>query len=154
MKKPIVRSKFSHIDPVVAPVGDNARFQPQFVAECDINNIVAKYRKTGVVSHVNQARQRFGEFSQFAGLADAWEPVLQANSAFESLPAELRNKFGNSPKSFLAFIDDPDNFQECVALGIYDPLPKDESVVTPPPAAPAPDAPPSDPSPSPAASKK
>lgn len=145
MSKSRVRSKFTHIDSVVVPKGDKCFFQPQFIQECDINNIVAKYKRGETISHVTKARERYGNFDQFAGLADAYEPVLQANSAFESLPAELRNKFGNSPKSFLEFIDNPDNFKECVALGIYDAPPKEEPVVTPPPASPASDAPPSDP---------
>lgn len=149
MSKPIVRSKFSKVDPVVAPVsGKTGPFQPQFIAECDVNNIVAKYKRDGVIHHVTKARERFGDFSQYAGLADTYAPVLQANSAFELLPAELRSKFDNSVEGFLRFIDDPDNFQECVSLGIYDALPKAEPVATPSSASPAPPDP-KDPSSSP-----
>jgi phage internal scaffolding protein len=136
------RSKFSKIDPVIVQLGTTTRTQQHFKDECDINLILAKYKKTGVLTHVSRARERYGDFSDYSGLADKMDVMVRANQAFELLPAELRNRFGNSVPAFLQYIEDPRHLDECVALGIYD-KPKAD-VVTPPqtPSAPDPQDPP------------
>lgn len=51
---------------------------------------------------------------------EALETVAEAEQAFDSLPIELRQRFG-SPEQFLEFVDDPANFQEAMKLGLIDP---------------------------------
>lgn len=65
----MIRNKFS---PVVKKVIDNfgpSRTQQHFMDSCDINKILAKYRKTGVIEHVKRAKAMYGDFSEYVEVA-------------------------------------------------------------------------------------
>lgn len=133
-----IRHKFSrYAKPVVEP-GEGAA-QQHFKDECDINKILAKYHREGIITHVKQARQMYGDFSGVLPAAEMLSTVKRAEQMFELIPAELRNKFHNSIPGFLDFIGKKENFDQCVQWGIYDPPPKAPDAVTPP--APPADAP-------------
>ena len=56
--------------------------------------------------------------------------VAEAQSVFEGLPADLRDRFGNDPARLLEFVHDPRHLEESVSLGLIDPskLPQPEPV--------------------------
>lgn len=87
-------------------------------AACDINNILARYRKTGVVEHLNRYG---GDYADFTGVQDyqaSLNQVLAAREVFDSLPSQLRRRFGNDPATFLEFVGDEANRDEMKALGL------------------------------------
>ena len=43
---------------------------------------------------------------------------MLAQDMFESLPADIRTKFGNDPGRFLDFVEDPQNEEELIELGL------------------------------------
>ena len=64
---------------------------------CDIHTIMRKAHKTGLVEHVNQYQ---GTYMDMPGSVDFHEHmniVAKANEMFESVPSEVRKKFGNDP---------------------------------------------------------
>lgn len=102
-----------------------------FKAECDINNIIKSFSQTGMVSHINE-RARQGQYLDLpdsVDLQDAIATVQLATNAFMSLPSKIRDRFGNNPEAFLAFLHDPNNEAEARELGLLNPLP------SPPPGA-------------------
>lgn len=106
----------------------------EFVAECDINNVLKQYKQTGMVSHMS-AKAAAGSYQDLPDsfeYQDAANTVINAQRAFDSLPSKIRERFHNDPSEFLAFTADPDNADELVKLGL---------VKAPPPTAsdPAPD---------------
>lgn len=113
------RHKFSERKPVIK-VTTGGRTQEHFQKDCDINFIMAKYKKTGVVEHVRKTRAMYGDFTEFMDQAVNMDKVAKAQQAFEALPATLRNKFSNDPRKMMEFIHDKRNFDECVELGIFD----------------------------------
>lgn len=113
------KSKFSPRERVMAFEGSDGRTQQHFQAECDINNILAKYRKTGIIEHVNRAQEKFGDFTQYGDLATDMDKVAKAQQSFEMLPAALRNEFKNSIPDFFKFVQDPKNKDKCIELGIF-----------------------------------
>lgn len=124
-----VRSKFSDRSRQYAPIKvdsksgeiiDDGRTQAHFQAECDINNILHKYRKTGVIQHVKRAEARYGDFTQYGDLGSDLDKIAKATASFEMLPAELRNKFKNSMAEFFAFVGDEANKEKCYEYGIYE----------------------------------
>jgi len=121
---PKIRNKFSTYarEPFEAKGIDPA--QQHFREEVNINNIIAKYNKTGVITHVAKTRKRFGDFKDFADLLPDLDRVTKAQQAFEELPATIRNEFGNSIEGFFKFIKNPANEEQCIKWGIFDP-PKD-----------------------------
>lgn len=123
------RNKFSPRVQVLAPqavdaktgeIIDDGRTQKHFKDEVDINNILAKYRKGQVMTHVKRAQARFGDFSQYTDLASDMDKVAKAQQTFEMLPATLRNHFKNSIPGFFDFVNNPDNFEKGVELGIFE----------------------------------
>lgn len=122
-----------------------ARTKQQFVAECDINNILKQYKATGQLRHVS-AKASAGAYADLPDSVDFQESmntVLRAETAFATLPARLRNRFKNDPNEFLEFVADPANQKELIELGLAtDKRPPAE-------AAPAPAGPPAKPPQSP-----
>ncbi len=95
-----------------------------FANECDINQIMAKYQKTGAVAHV---AKHIGEynFATSATFHDAMNIVAKANSLFEELPSKIRNLCKNDPATFLDFVQDEANADELVELGLANaPIPE------------------------------
>lgn len=85
---------------------------------CDINKIIAKYRKTGVVTHRKEYGGRYGDFSSVTDFHTAQNVVLAAQEMFMTLPSHIRKKFRNDPGEFLAFVDDPANVEEMIEMGL------------------------------------
>lgn len=91
-----------------------------FKKDCDINYIMAKYQKTGLIEHVNRYQGNYGDFLNVDDYQSSLIKVMQANDAFESLPSSLRKRFSNDPAEFLSFVQNPDNRDEMIELGLID----------------------------------
>ena len=63
----------------------------------------------------------YGDFSGVGDFRSAMQAVVSAQDEFMKLPANLRNRFGNSPQAFLEFCSDPSNKDELVKLGLSTP---------------------------------
>lgn len=90
--------------------------------ECDVNKIVRRFEKTGVLSHVAATQASYGDFSPIE-YRDAVEMVMKAEQAFMDLPARVRARFGNDPGEFLAAAENPGMRAEFEALGLLEKAP-------------------------------
>jgi len=88
-----------------------------FKDECDINNIMAKFQKTGALTHYMRHAPEYGDATQVE-YADALNVVANANTMFEELPSSIRKKFDNDPAKFLEFVQDEKNESEMEELGL------------------------------------
>ena len=99
--------------------------QQHFAADCDINNILARFQETGVADL--SLIGRHGCFADVASAVDYHEAqnlIAQAKEVFLDLPFKVRERFGNDPGRFLDFVDhldDPDNLAEARKLGLLKP---------------------------------
>lgn len=93
--------------------------------ECDINKIMERWQKTGVMTHLNKYEGRYGDFADVQDYQTSMNQVLEADAMFMSLPAKVRARFGNDPAAFLEFATDPENSDELVKLGLAKPRPED-----------------------------
>ncbi len=84
---------------------------------CDVNKIMARYVKTGVIDHLNKYGPMYGDIPSI-DLQEAIEIQKKANDMFDDLPSAVRNKFENDPGQFLDFVQDPKNKSEMVELGL------------------------------------
>lgn len=94
-----------------------------FKDECDINNILKKYKKTGLIEHVNKYKGEYGDYIDAPTYQDAQNRIIEAQDMFMSLPAEIRDKFMNDAAYFLEFVHDPKNETAMVELGLAKPKP-------------------------------
>lgn len=100
-----------------------SRTKQEFVSECDINNIIASYRLTGQIAHINSkaAQGVYADLPDSLDYQSSLNTILQAQASFASLPSAVRDRFGNDPSAFLAFMADPQNEQEARKLGLLNP---------------------------------
>lgn len=99
------------------PTGESLTRQ-SFNAEADINTIMKRYEKSGLIDHVNEHQGSYGDFTNVQDYHSSLNQALSAKSMFMSLPASIRNKFQNDPGAFLEFANDPENEDEMRSLGL------------------------------------
>ena len=97
--------------------------QQHFRDECDINNIMARFMKTGLLPSVNSGSYDFFDAGESLTYHDACNLIAKADEVFGSLPASVRARFNNDPGEYLAFFEHPENYEEAVKLGFAFPKP-------------------------------
>lgn len=85
----------------------------------DINHIIDRYTRTGILDHNSQYAGQYGDFVDAPDYIEAQTLLADANSMFESLPGEIRQQFPQGTPQFLQFVNDPDNAEHMKALGLY-----------------------------------
>ena len=93
----------------------DGRTKQAFVDECSINKILARYQKTGALSHVNQHGAQYGEFADLDYLGLQLR-LKEAENLFEKLPGEVKREFHQNPGEFFEFVNDPDNKERLTEL--------------------------------------
>lgn len=86
--------------------------------ECDINHIMKKWEKTGVIDHNNTYQGQYGDFTEVPTYQEAMNKVIQAEEMFMSLPSKIRKRFDNDPGQFIEAVNNPENHDEMVELGL------------------------------------
>lgn len=115
-----------------------SRTRQEFQRECDINDIMKKYQKTGVLTHYNKRQPQYLDFSE--GVPDfhvAMNMMVEAEAAFMTLPATVRKRFENDPAEFVKFATDDANIGQLREWGLAAPekvpdAPMRVEVVNPP----------------------
>lgn len=96
----------------------------EFVGECDVNNVIKQYKAHGMLTHVNAkaAQGAYQDLPDSVDFQESLHTIMVAENAFMSLPAKIRDRFGQDPAEFLAFLSNPENEDEARKLGILKPL--------------------------------
>lgn len=122
--------------------GGPSMTREEFSAECDINQIMRKYEQTGMLP-VNGSVPVYVDFASVpSDLQEAMRVMMDAESAFMSLPAAVRKEFDNDPLRFVEFASDGDNLEQLRTWGLAEPEkapdpPMRVEVVNPPEVVPA-----------------
>jgi len=103
---------------VPAPAGGKPRTMQQFKDEADVNVIMARYMRTGVLPEDIDAGARQYLDATGYDFQEAQNLIAGAASLFEQLPSKIRNRVDNDPAKLLAFLHDPNNRAEAEALGL------------------------------------
>ena len=108
---------------------DPSLTQQQFKEESDINTIVDRFMKSGVMPNpVNMP-----QYIDYEGVFDfqsAMNTVRQADENFMRMDAKIRARFNNSPQEFLEFFGNPENAEEAIRLGLATPIAVAETKVS------------------------
>lgn len=96
--------------------------QQQFKDECDINKIMERYLRTGVLSDPLDRRgtPKYGDYAGLGDYMDHMNKVVEANEMFEALPAAIRKRFNNNPGELIEFVMDENNRKEAEMLGLVE----------------------------------
>lgn len=96
---------------------DESRTVQDAKDECDINVIMQRYQKMGIMPQ-GIGTGVYGDFSGAGDFQEAQEIIARARSQFEALPSKLRDKFRNNPAQFLTWVADKANLEEAASLGL------------------------------------
>lgn len=97
-----------------------SRTRQEFAAECDVNNIMAKYKKTGMLPSDGRQMQ-YVSFENVPDLMSAMNTMIEAEAAFMRLPATVRRDFDNSAVEFVKFAEDKANLPKLREWGLAAP---------------------------------
>jgi phage internal scaffolding protein len=86
----------------------------------DVNVIVGRYKKTGILPGQNGSRGVYGDFSHVPSLTEAFEVVQKAADAFYTLPAEIRKQMGNDPSQLHLWLSDEKNYDAACDAGLIE----------------------------------
>lgn len=102
--------------------GGESLTKQEFKDECDINRIMARALRHGVLPQQSTGAL-YGDFSEVGDYQQAQDILLHARQQFEALPSAVRDRFQNDPAQMLAFVADPKNKPELRKLGLANPEP-------------------------------
>lgn len=130
MKKEFVRNPYNYdSDQLSHDTGleckDESRTEQQHVQEADINYIAERFMRTGEIKQVLNMPTA-GDFEGIFDFQTAMNTVVKAKQEFMQLPAKIRSRFDNDPAKILDFLDNTENKEEAIALGLI-PKPNTET---------------------------
>jgi len=96
---------------------DATRTQQHFKDETDINNILRQFNITGQLP-TKAISPRYGDFTGIGDYHSALNQVIAAEGEFMTLPAQLRARFDNDPQELIEFLNNPENKDEAIKLGL------------------------------------
>lgn len=114
---PIIRSAYSLKAKISLTFTGNGRTKQSHKAECDINQILARYKKTGTLDFQQKHEPQYGDVTALE-FQSAQLMIAEAKGLFAAMPAHLRHRFDNEPAKFLAFVQDDRNKAEAEELGL------------------------------------
>lgn len=121
-----IRKPFGHYPRPTVIEGPDLAVQSERDA-CDINLIMARYQKTGIIDHLNKYQGSYGVHTQM-DYQSAMETLDNVEQMFADLPSTTREKFENDPGKFLMAVNDakPEELES-----ILTPTPSTQEAVRP-----------------------
>ena len=96
----------------------DGRTEQHHIDTVNINNIIKRYKKTGLIEHVAQSAGQYGDYTTVNEYQQSLNLVKQAQENFMQVPAKIRTKFGNDPGRFFEFVTNPANQDEMIKMGL------------------------------------
>lgn len=97
-----------------------SRTRQSEAAATNINAIMRKYEKTGLLPKGDARQAFYADVSEMGDYRTALENVRLAEESFMELPATLRREFQNDPAEFLDFCSDPTNRDKMAEMGLIE----------------------------------
>lgn len=89
-----------------------------FKKQCDINNIMMQYSKTGLLPQMSIQTPKFQDNTLIPDLNTAFEHVNNAIDAFKELPPYIRKLMDNNPSNLESFISNTENHDILIKHGL------------------------------------
>lgn len=98
---------------------DDSLTQQQFTADADINTLAVRFGLVGKpMPQIPWDPSHYGDVSNIPDLRTVLEVKRQAKENFMALPPKLRARFHNKMEELWDFVNDPENSDEAVRLGL------------------------------------
>lgn len=104
-----------------------SRAKQSFAKEVDINQIMARYNKDGILPTPSGRKAFYADVSDVPDLQTTLERFNAAQEQFAALPAIIRKRFGNDPKQLISYMANlgPEQMPEAISLGLV--LPSEQA---------------------------
>lgn len=102
---------------VTVDCGGVSKTEQSHKKACDINNIVKRYIKTGLLKQ-RLSKGVYGDFSSIEDYQTCMNKIIDAQQDFMAVPSNIRKRFDNDPGKLIEFISDDDNYDEAIKLGL------------------------------------
>lgn len=107
--------------------------QQHFANEVNINQIMAKYERTGFLTDPTKRATREAIFGTIVNQNMSYHDMVnhqnEVYEEFMQLPSQIRKRFGNDPHNLIEFLSHSKNKDEAQKLGLI-PLPEKEKIAT------------------------
>lgn len=101
------------------PMQGSSMTDQSFQESCNINTIMDRFAKTGQLPNNMREPGQYLDLSSVGEYQDSLNIIATAREAFEALPSDIRKRFNNEPAELLSFMENPDNLDEGVKLGLF-----------------------------------
>lgn len=112
------------------PSGGESMTKQADTPATDINAIVKRFIKSGILDGMRAGEAKYGDFTGYQDYHGALSRVRDAEREFMLHPAEVREKFDNDVGKFLDALADPEQYEQLVEDGLPEEL--DPSKADPP----------------------
>lgn len=85
--------------------------------EADVNKIIKRYKKTGVLPNLQKLEGIYGEITSM-DLQESLDKVIRSQEAFQEVPSEIRKQFNNDAGAFIDYATNPANIDQMRAWGL------------------------------------
>jgi phage internal scaffolding protein len=119
-RKPYFRHAYTPQHRLLKHFDGPGRTKQEFKDESDINNIMARYMRTGLIDNVTQKLPQFADVDG-STFHDAMMIVAESKTLFQELPSHIRTEFDNDPGQFLDFVHNPENRSQMAEWGLLAP---------------------------------
>jgi len=122
MKTPLIRTAYNYDAEALSIETGLSCPEPSLTLQsakddCDLNLIVDRMVKTG--EHLPQASiEDYGDFTGAEDYHTLMNKLIDAQDAFSTLDAPVRERFNNDPGQLFQFLNNENNRQEAVKLGL------------------------------------
>jgi phage internal scaffolding protein len=97
--------------------------------EVNINQIIKRHG-IDLIAKTNAVLKPTFRFDDVSGndFTEAMNILTNAQKTFGSLPSEIRKEFDNSPAQFLDFVQNPDNQDKMIEMGLAQRIPEEQPI--------------------------
>lgn len=95
----------------------------------DVNKLVDRWRKTGVLPHASNRQPHYGDFTGRDDFHGMMTRVREAERQFFDLPSRIRDYCGNDAAEYLDLCLNPERREECEKLGIKEAQLPDKAIL-------------------------
>lgn len=114
--RPVLKEQIRSCD---LDCGSEEITKQSFKDECDIHIILSQYQKTGIINHITPNQPLYLDLPDQLDYQASLNIILEAQSAFETLPSGVRDRYGNNPERFLEALNDPSQREYLEEIGVF-----------------------------------
>lgn len=118
----VVSSAYVEHEPVDEPVADDGMTRQEFALEADINTLMSRYERTGILPGRDGQPAYLDLTEMPPDLLGVMGMMKAAEASFMQLPALVRKEFDNDPVRFVEYCSDKTNLPRLAEWGLAKPV--------------------------------